>query len=139
MPAAPFHLLHQPDALVYPPQSQLTNLCGFWGALAADALFTWFGVGAYYAVFSLAVLDYQLLRRRTIDLPALRMTGWIASLAARMPNLQAQLFRLMSKDIASSSLLRPPMPCPSGCRAKVRAPGSGKFCTMLRSSRASSA
>lgn len=29
----------------------------------------------------------------------------IASLAARMPNLQAQLFRLMSKDIASSSLL----------------------------------
>jgi S-DNA-T family DNA segregation ATPase FtsK/SpoIIIE len=81
MPAAPFHLLHQPDALVYPPQSQLSNLCGFWGALAADALFTWFGVGAYYAVFSLAVLDYQLLRRRTIDLPALRMTGWIASLA----------------------------------------------------------
>ena len=29
----------------------------------------------------------------------------IASLAARMPNLQAQLFRLMSKDIAASSLL----------------------------------
>ena len=43
-------------------------------------LLTWFGVGAYYLVFSLAVLDFQLLRRREIDSPALRMIGWIASL-----------------------------------------------------------
>src|SRR4029453_4876527 len=35
---------------------------------------------AYYFVLSLAVLDVQLLRRQTIDMPALRAVGWIASL-----------------------------------------------------------
>ena len=57
------------------------ELLRHWGALAADALFTWLGVGAYYFVLSLGVLDFQLLRRREIDLPALRMLGWLASLA----------------------------------------------------------
>src|SRR5207244_1446238 len=49
-PVAPFHLLHQPDALVYPPNVRTSNVCGTWGAIAADTLFTWFGVGAYYLV-----------------------------------------------------------------------------------------
>jgi S-DNA-T family DNA segregation ATPase FtsK/SpoIIIE len=80
-PVAPFHLLHQPHSLVYPANVRVHNVCGFCGALAADALHTWFGLGSYYVVFSLGVLDYQLLRRREIDSPALRMLGWIASLA----------------------------------------------------------
>ena len=79
-PLAPFNLLHQPDVLVHPPNARIQNVCGYWGALSADALFTWFGLGAYYLVFSLAVLDIQLLRRREIDMPALRAIGWIASL-----------------------------------------------------------
>ena len=31
-------------------------------------------------LFSLAVLDWQLLRRNEIDMPAMRALGWIASL-----------------------------------------------------------
>ncbi|HEX5103133.1 MAG TPA: DNA translocase FtsK 4TM domain-containing protein, partial [Pirellulaceae bacterium] len=53
---------------------------GHWGAFAASALFTWLGLGAYYLVLSLAILDVQLLRRREIDMPALRALGWVASL-----------------------------------------------------------
>jgi S-DNA-T family DNA segregation ATPase FtsK/SpoIIIE len=80
-PLPPFHFLYEPNPLVYPPHSQVQNLCGAWGALAASALFTWLGIGAYYLVVSLGVLDIQLLRRREIDAPALRTIGWIASLA----------------------------------------------------------
>jgi S-DNA-T family DNA segregation ATPase FtsK/SpoIIIE len=80
-PIAPLHLVHQPHPLTYPSHARVHNLCGAWGALAADALLTWLGLGAYYLVVSLGVLDFTLLRRREIDNPALRMLGWIASLA----------------------------------------------------------
>jgi S-DNA-T family DNA segregation ATPase FtsK/SpoIIIE len=76
----PLNLLYQADALVHPPHARAGNWCGFWGALAADLLLNVLGLGAYYLVLSLGVLDVQLLRRREIDLPALRMTGWLASL-----------------------------------------------------------
>jgi S-DNA-T family DNA segregation ATPase FtsK/SpoIIIE len=80
-PLAPLSLLYRPDPLVHPPNAQVRNVCGVWGALAADALLTWLGVGAYYLVVSLAALDLQLLRRQEIDMPALRTLGWIASIA----------------------------------------------------------
>src|SRR5215475_3692799 len=79
-PLPPLHLLHQPDALVYPPSTHVHNFCGYGGALAADALFNWFGCGAYYLVISLAALDYRLLRRQEIDSLPLRLFGWLASL-----------------------------------------------------------
>src|SRR5512145_3037786 len=72
----PLNLVYQADPLIHPPHVQAGNYCGYWGALAADLLLNLLGVGAYYLVLSLAVLDVQLLRRREIDLPALRMTGW---------------------------------------------------------------
>jgi DNA segregation ATPase FtsK/SpoIIIE, S-DNA-T family len=80
-PLAPLHLAYQPHAVVYPANLRIHNVCGFCGALSADALLTWFGLGAYYLVASLGIFDYHLLRRREIDSPALRMLGWIASLA----------------------------------------------------------
>jgi S-DNA-T family DNA segregation ATPase FtsK/SpoIIIE len=80
-PPPPLHLLHQPDRIAYPPNPRLQNWCGYSGALAADALFTWLGLSAYYVVASMAALAVQMLRRNQIDAPALRMFGWIASLA----------------------------------------------------------
>src|SRR5262249_55511 len=80
-PGAPLHWLNQRDWVIDPAHAKVDNWCGHWGAFAADALFSWLGVGAYYLVVSLGVLDFQLLRRREIDSPALRMLGWIASLA----------------------------------------------------------
>src|SRR5437764_14805747 len=67
VPVAPLHLAHTPNPAVYPANARLHNVCGYCGALAADALLAWFGAGAYYVVFSLAVFDYHLLRRREID------------------------------------------------------------------------
>jgi len=77
----PFDRLYQPDLLVYPQRTAAINACGRWGALAADVLVHALGIGAYYVVLSLAVLDVLLLSRRKIDSPAMRMTGWLISLA----------------------------------------------------------
>lgn len=76
----PLNLLHQHDPVVWPENDTYQNACGRWGALASDALFSWLGLAAYYVLFSLAVLDYKLLRRHEIDVPLLRCFGWLVSL-----------------------------------------------------------
>ena len=77
----PLSLIHHHDPLVFPQRDEVHNACGNWGALAADMLFSWLGLGTYYALFSLAVLDMLLLGRRAIDLVWLRTCGWLLSLA----------------------------------------------------------
>ncbi|MBI84026.1 MAG: DNA translocase FtsK [Planctomycetaceae bacterium] len=77
---APLNHLYTSDVLVYPPQVETTNACGFWGALVADLLFTGLGLGSYFLVASLAVLDVLLLQRRQIDSLLIRLVGWIFSL-----------------------------------------------------------
>ncbi|MGE0610662.1 MAG: DNA translocase FtsK 4TM domain-containing protein, partial [Pirellulales bacterium] len=67
--------------LVYPANQQAANLCGRAGAFAADLLFQTLGLGAYYLVASLAGMCALLLSRRAIPEPALRMAGWLMSLA----------------------------------------------------------
>ncbi|MDY0167377.1 MAG: DNA translocase FtsK [Thermoguttaceae bacterium] len=69
-----------PSRTVYPPPSEIVNLCGRSGAWAAWLLFEAFGLGAYYLLASLAVLDALLLARRDIGQPVLRAIGWLASL-----------------------------------------------------------
>ncbi len=78
--AAPFDRLYRPDVSVYPVSTTVGNACGVWGAVVADVLLTALGWGAYYLVLSLAVLDIQLLRRRDIDTPIIRLFGWLVSL-----------------------------------------------------------
>jgi S-DNA-T family DNA segregation ATPase FtsK/SpoIIIE len=70
------------DALEYPRPAQANNACGKAGAIAADLLLQGFGLGAYYAIFSLAVLDAWLLARRRITQGVLRVVGWVVSLLA---------------------------------------------------------
>jgi len=77
----PLNKLYQADQLVYPATETIRNACGKWGALASDLLLNGLGVGAYYLVLSLIVVDVLLLTRRSIDMPALRTAGWVASLA----------------------------------------------------------
>src|SRR3954453_1908044 len=72
-PVAPFHFAHSPNPSIYPPHEHPHNVCGHIGALAADALYSWMGLGAYYLLVSGVILAVQLLRRRDIDCPALRM------------------------------------------------------------------
>ncbi len=77
---APLNRYFQPDVLVHPQNETVQNACGSWGALMASLLLTTMGVGAYYLVLSLAVLDVLLLLRRRIDAPVVRTFGWTASL-----------------------------------------------------------
>jgi len=91
----PLDRLYQPDVLVHPQASETSNLCGDWGALAADVLLTTFGIGAYYLVATLAAVDYLLLRRREIDSLPMRTTGWLLSLAG-LPTLAAILAPTLS-------------------------------------------
>ena len=79
-PITPLNLLYQPDALVAPQNAQIHNVCGRWGALAADMLFAAFGAAAWYLLLALGVLDLNLLRRQTIDTPLLRGLGFATSL-----------------------------------------------------------
>ncbi len=74
-----YDLADPPSKLVYPARSATLNVCGRSGALASTLLFTGFGFGAYYLLFSLAVVDSVLLFRRTISQPLLRMIGWLVS------------------------------------------------------------
>ena len=69
-----------PGDLVQPPRTAVNNACGWLGAWTAHGLFQALGLGAYYLVFSLALLDAALLRRQAIREPWLRAIGWGVSL-----------------------------------------------------------
>jgi len=77
---APFSAIYQPDQVAYPQPHQVRNLCGGVGALVADFLLVSLGVGAYFAVVSLAAFDAILLMRKEITSPAARLIGWLMTL-----------------------------------------------------------
>ncbi len=69
-----------PTSLVYPPHLEIRNTCGRSGAIVARLLFETLGIGAYYLIISLIVLDAVLLMHRRISQPWLRAGGWLLSL-----------------------------------------------------------
>lgn len=69
-----------PNTLVYPPNTQIANVCGKSGAIVSAGLLDLLGVGAYYFLFSLMAWDAVLLARQQIGQPLLRLTGWLLSL-----------------------------------------------------------
>jgi len=70
-----------PSNLVHPRRSEIANVCGPSGVVVSSVLFWALGLGAYYVLLSLAVLDALLLLRRPVDQPVLRAFGWLLSLA----------------------------------------------------------
>ena len=70
-----------PSKLVYPPRAEVLNVCGRSGAFVSRYLFSALGLGAYYLVISLGVLDALLLARRPLTQPLTRLCGWLISLA----------------------------------------------------------
>ncbi|MGO9109698.1 MAG: DNA translocase FtsK 4TM domain-containing protein [Thermoguttaceae bacterium] len=70
-----------PSKLVYPQRAEVLNACGRSGAFVSRYLFSGLGLGAYYLVFSLGVLDAMLLVRRPLTQPITRLCGWLISLA----------------------------------------------------------
>lgn len=69
-----------PSTIVYPQREHVANVCGHAGAYVASMSFTALGLGAYYLLASLIVLDAVLLVRRGVSEPWLRAIGWIVSL-----------------------------------------------------------
>jgi S-DNA-T family DNA segregation ATPase FtsK/SpoIIIE len=69
-----------PSSLVYPQHSKIANACGRSGAVAADWLLEAIGLGAYFLIFSLAILDAALLSRRNVSDPWFRATGWMLAM-----------------------------------------------------------
>ena len=80
-----------PSTMVWPVTNIVHNACGRAGALASHYLFESMGVGAYYLAGSLVVLTYLLLRRREIDQPIIRTTGWAISVVG-LTTLLAMLY-----------------------------------------------
>ena len=68
------------DVLEYPAPTKTHNACGRSGALAADLMFQGLGIGAFYFLISISVLDGWLLARRPISDRFLRGFGWLLSL-----------------------------------------------------------
>jgi S-DNA-T family DNA segregation ATPase FtsK/SpoIIIE len=78
---ATFHPADPPASRVFPPHARAENACGLIGATASATLYEAFGLGAWFVVAFLAVLDIMLLRRRPLpDLP-LRAIGSVAAIA----------------------------------------------------------
>ncbi|HLJ10363.1 MAG TPA: DNA translocase FtsK 4TM domain-containing protein, partial [Planctomycetaceae bacterium] len=71
-----------PAAAVYPVPSQNANTCGPAGAWIAHHLRTAFGVGAWFVLVAMAVIDARLFSRRTEHDPLVRGLGWALLLAA---------------------------------------------------------
>ncbi|MGL4512615.1 MAG: DNA translocase FtsK [Lacipirellulaceae bacterium] len=71
-----------PGGGVWPARAAVQNACGTAGAYFAHTMLEMLGVGAYYAVGSLAVLSGLLLARREVDQPVVRTLGWALSLGA---------------------------------------------------------
>ncbi len=69
-----------PGKLIYPELAETSNVCGRSGATVSMLLLSALGLGAYYLLVSLAVLDSVLLARRTVGEPLLRAVGWLLSL-----------------------------------------------------------
>lgn len=78
----PVSLSGDAAGMVYPVASSPQNACGRLGAVVAHQMLNQLGVGAYYAVGSLAVLTGLLLLQRQVNQPALRLGGWMLSVAA---------------------------------------------------------
>ena len=77
---ATFDPADPPSARLFPPNVRATNACGFSGSAVASTLYEWLGLGAWFGVGLLALLDLMLLRRRDLpDLPLRTVGGVVAT------------------------------------------------------------
>jgi DNA segregation ATPase FtsK/SpoIIIE, S-DNA-T family len=73
----PLNYLIAIDNAVYPLNSQIENVCGWWGALASNVLIQSFGVGSILVATGLTVLSIWLFRVQTNYVPPSRQIGWV--------------------------------------------------------------
>jgi S-DNA-T family DNA segregation ATPase FtsK/SpoIIIE len=71
-----------PSSLIYPPRVEVLNLCGPTGAVLAHVLFNAIGLGAWFFLVSLLLIDLGLFSRNPIRDPIIRLVGAGAMLIA---------------------------------------------------------
>ena len=98
----PLNHLYQADLVEFPESTFVQNACGKLGALSADILFSLLGFGAYYLLGSLAIVDIAMLRRRQVDAPAIRLSGWLLSLCGVCTSLALTLPTLTPGPVMGS-------------------------------------
>ncbi len=82
-PVWPVSAIYSPNQSVYPPNSVVTNACGYWGALLSSALFDSLGLASALVVAAAGGVATALLHRGTLNAPVLRsLGGTIVVLAA---------------------------------------------------------
>ena len=74
-PIWPVSQLHVPDKLVYPPNENITNACGYWGAWLASGLMNAIGLASAFVVATMGGTALALLRRGRLTAPVLRSLG----------------------------------------------------------------
>ncbi len=93
-PVWPINEFYAPNPNVYPTNPVVTNACGYWGALAAAALFDSVGMAASLVIGAAGGVATALLIRGRLNAPVLRSLGGTivvigASTAAAMLPIQS--------------------------------------------------
>jgi len=91
-----------PSTLLFPPRVQPLNLCGPIGAILSSMLFNAFGLGAWFILFCVVLLDLWLFSRDRIRDPMLRILGMGAILVAICLLLQILTPRLPPSPLIGS-------------------------------------
>ena len=79
-PLAPFHLLHQPNPSVHPANAHIHNVCGHWVLWPPTHSSRGWESARTTSCFPSHCWIFSSCGGGEIDMPALRMVGWIASL-----------------------------------------------------------
>ncbi len=74
-PVWPLSQLYSPDPSTYPLNETVTNACGYWGALAASALYDGVGLAAALVIAAAGGVATALLVRGQLNAPVLRSLG----------------------------------------------------------------
>ncbi|MGB7346331.1 MAG: DNA translocase FtsK [Pirellulaceae bacterium] len=74
-PVWPISALYTPDQVVYPVNEQITNACGYWGALLSSMLFDTLGLSTALLIAAGGGIATALLVRGKINAPVLRSLG----------------------------------------------------------------
>src|SRR5258708_34842307 len=67
---------YPPAHAVYPARAEAFNICGRAGAWVSHLLHMAFGIGAWFVLGVMAVVDFRLFSRRTEHDPLIRGFGW---------------------------------------------------------------
>lgn len=91
-----------PSTLAYPVRAEVLNLCGPSGAFLAHHLFNLFGLGAWFVLASVLLIDLGLFSRNPIRDPSVRCVGAAAMLIAICLLLQILAPRLPTAPLIGS-------------------------------------